>query len=76
MRQFHRVVLVAGLVSVNLLLARGLFAQGTGCDATCVGFNPGCAWISTGAGGHAQGCVAVSTPYSCGGDSCGARPAD
>jgi hypothetical protein len=75
-RQFRRVLIVAGLVSVNLLLARGLFAQGSGCDGTCVGHNPGCAWIATGAGGWAQGCIAVSTPYWCGGEACGTRPAD
>lgn len=70
-----RLLLVAGLVSVNVFLARGLFAQGTGCDATCTGFKPSCIWISTGGGtGNAQACYSISGPYSCGGDSCGERP--
>lgn len=74
MRDLQRRLLIAALVAANAVLARDLFAQGTGCDATCVGFNPGCAWMCTHTGGQAQGCQNISTPYSCGGNSCGNPP--
>lgn len=69
-KNIGRVMLLVSLVAGNLVLGRGLFAQGGGCDRLCQGYNPSCWVIATGSGGTAQSCQTIQGQYSCGGSGC------